>query len=56
MINNCNCCNKYPKVKELISCENVKCLEFGQEFFVWDWQKKEKVEAVTYEIEGVLIS
>ena len=39
MIKNCNCCGKYPKVEEVISCENNLCPEFKQEYFVYDWQE-----------------
>ena len=39
MIKNCNCCGKYPKVEEVISCENSLCPEFKQEYFVYDWQE-----------------
>ena len=39
MINNCASCNKTPKVKIVVSCDNDKCLEFGEEFYVWEWQK-----------------
>lgn len=42
MIKPCPCCNKSPKVKVTVSCQNVKCLEFGVEHYVWDWQKLNK--------------
>jgi hypothetical protein len=38
MINNCQCCGKFPKELGMISCENDLCLEFGVEYFVYDWQ------------------
>jgi hypothetical protein len=38
MINNCTCCNKTPKLRTLVSCDNNKCPEFDVEYFVWDWQ------------------
>jgi len=38
MINNCTYCNSAPVEKGMISCENEKCLEFGVEHFIWDWQ------------------
>lgn len=39
MIKNCPCCNKYPRVRTLVSCANEECQEFDVEYFVWDWQK-----------------
>ncbi len=44
MINDCPCCGKTPKIKVTVSCQNVKCLEFEVEHFVWDWQKLTKPE------------
>ena len=45
-INNCAYCNKYPKVLELISCENKLCEDFGVEYFVYDWQVIEPANQV----------
>jgi len=50
MINNCPCCNKYPKVNVTVSCENKKCLEFDVEYYVWTWQAKTKPEPGTEEL------
>ena len=38
MINNCPICNKTPKVKVTVSCQNDKCTEFKDEYYVWEWQ------------------
>jgi len=42
MVNNCPCCNRLPRQEGLISCQNVKCLEFGEKYFVWEWQNRKK--------------
>ena len=42
MINNCPHCNKTPKVKVTVSCQNDKCLEYEVEHYVWDWQAMTK--------------
>ena len=39
MINNCPCCNKLPVQAGLISCQNDKCLSYGEKYFVWEWQE-----------------
>lgn len=44
MINNCPNCNKSPKVKIVVSCQNDKCLEHDVEYFVWDWQELNKTK------------
>jgi len=38
-IKTCPCCNKPPSVKIIVKCENEKCLMFGEEYYVYDWQK-----------------
>ena len=52
MINNCPNCNKTPKVNVDVSCQNVKCLEFGVSHYVYDWQKLVKHEEGVLLIEG----
>ena len=51
MINNCKCCNKSPKVKVTVSCQNNKCMEFEVEHYVWDWQSITKPDNGEYFIE-----
>jgi len=38
MINNCTCCNKSPVQAGLISCQNNKCSNYDEKYFVWEWQ------------------
>ncbi len=42
-INKCPSCNKQPKVDGYVKCDNDKCLEFGVEYLVFEWQKLEQV-------------
>ena len=46
MINNCPRCNKTPRVNVDVSCQNVKCQEFGISHYVYDWQKLVKPEVL----------
>lgn len=39
MINNCPHCNKTPKVNVDVSCQNIKCLNYDEKYFVWEWQE-----------------
>tara|TARA_R110000850_G_scaffold100316_7_gene207542 strand:- start:2832 stop:2996 length:165 start_codon:yes stop_codon:yes gene_type:complete len=38
MINKCPCCGKQPVQAGLISCQNIKCLDYDEKYFVWEWQ------------------
>lgn len=39
MINKCPCCNSIPVEAGLISCQNIKCPNYDEKYFVWEWQK-----------------
>lgn len=38
MINKCPCCNTDPIKAGMISCQNIKCLEYDESYFIWEWQ------------------
>lgn len=38
MINSCHSCNSIPVDAGLISCQNIKCPEYDEKYFVWEWQ------------------
>ena len=38
-INKCPSCNKQPKVDGYVKCDNDKCLEFGDEYLIHEWQQ-----------------
>jgi len=42
MINNCPRCNKHPRVNVTVKCVNNKCTEFGEEYYVYEWQALKK--------------
>jgi hypothetical protein len=52
MINKCPCCNSTPKEAGFISCDNIKCLKFEEEYFVWEWQLLAKPEVGEHFIEA----
>ena len=39
MINTCNCSDSTPIEAGMVSCQNIKCLEFDIKYFIWEWQK-----------------
>lgn len=39
MINDCPKCGKPPAFNGKYKCDNVKCSEHGESYFVWEWQK-----------------
>jgi len=38
MINKCHVCNSLPVEAGLISCQNIKCSEYDEKYFIWEWQ------------------
>ncbi len=44
MTNNCPCCNTLPVEAGLISCQNQKCLNRDEKYFIWEWQDLNKKE------------
>lgn len=45
MINKCPCCNTDPIEAGMISCQNIKCLEYDESYFIWEWQALTKKPA-----------
>jgi len=56
MINKCPCCNNMPVDAGMISCQTVKCLNYDDKYFVWEWQAlgKELIELAKLEAESLL--